>query len=633
KAVLPSTPQARLKRGPQEQVPCPHSGGKPWSSCPTLPMLPTAARKSEQHSSMPGSIARGLVVLQSVASRNTQCPEPKLPRKQRPLSKPAQAVSRYYGKEVRGLGRALCGFQLEMEGLHEAFLTRPDCPQLSTRATPVSNRGSPTQVDLAAEVRFSLDMWGPTQDLLLARRGSDTSLDGRLPLFSKSACEFSYLRKTSDSQTLSPVTSSSAASQSHPKKRTPWYLSVIREKIQRLSELEMQVQKKEELILLLQEEREALKKQLKSLLKSKAKETPVSPFRRVSQLPVGRLPMQEKRAAVEMGKQREQGSGEEEEEEEEEGPSRELEGAEDARVKGGVVKTVVVHEVEEEEKEEEEEEEEEEEKRELLEEEEEEIARRVYSLGESFEEELMAQLEEYEQVILEFQYELEVTRTRYSLATGTIASLQHQVDIQESQLRRMSTENQMLQKELRERKQQLQAMTDKFSGLREDKKHQEMMGCIEKDNFFLRQRVSELEDALRKRDHVVSELDAKASELQAQVEQDQNHLQRWRRLQEELQSKKEMIGQAEQQARVALESAQSRLERLRNKIIQATFSSPGVKASNTEISDNDILEALQRIITERTDYYNQLKQKGVRVLPLHQSDTSLPSKSKKVTPK
>lgn len=36
----------------------------------------------------------------------------------------------------------------------------------------------------------------------------------------------------------------------------------------------------------------------------------------------------------------------------------------------------------------------------------------------SFEEELMAQLEKYEQVIQEFQFELEVTRTRYSLATG-----------------------------------------------------------------------------------------------------------------------------------------------------------------------------------------------------------------------
>ncbi|KAL2773456.1 coiled-coil domain-containing protein 27, partial [Daubentonia madagascariensis] len=429
------------------------------------------------------------------------------------------------------------------------------------------------------------------------------------------------------------------------------HLFMLQEEIQHLSKLEIQVQKKDEEILVLQEEREALKKQLKSLLKTKAQETSVSPFRRErpSEAPLrsSRLSilkafhrdreeellcckqMQEECVVAERDEEPEPGSGEERE-----GPPGEPDGVEDARAKGGVGKTVLVHEEESEEEEgdREEEEEEEEEKKELLEEEEI-TRRRSYSLGEVFEEELMAQLEEYEQVILEFQYELEVTRTRYSLATGTIASLQHQIDVQESQLRKINMENQMLQKELRERKQQLQAMTDKFSNLREDKKHHEMMGCLEKDNLFLRQRVSELEGELGKRDHVISELDAKASQLQAQVEEGQNHLQRWKQLQEEMQSKKEMIGQAEQQARVALESAQSRLERLRNKIIQATFSIPGIKASTSEISDSDILEALQRIITERTDYYNQLKQKGVKVLPLHQSDTSLPSKSKKMTSK
>lgn len=45
-------------------------------------------------------------------------------------------------------------------------------------------------------------------------------------------------------------------------------------------------------------------------------------------------------------------------------------------------------------------------------------SRRACSLDEAFEEELMAQLEEYEQVIQDFQTELESTRTRYSLATG-----------------------------------------------------------------------------------------------------------------------------------------------------------------------------------------------------------------------
>lgn len=143
-------------------------------------------------------------------------------------------------------------------------------------------------------------------------------------------------------------------------------------------------------------------------------------------------------------------------------------------------------------------------------------SRRACSLDEAFEEELMAQLEEYEQVIQDFQAELESTRTRYSLATGrapemprpghgppgagpsreprerargslvlapappssparfsplplpaahsgAILSLQRQVDFQESQLQKVSMENELLQTELRERKQQLQAMTDKVA--------------------------------------------------------------------------------------------------------------------------------------------------------------------------
>ncbi|XP_011812233.1 PREDICTED: coiled-coil domain-containing protein 27-like [Colobus angolensis palliatus] len=476
----------------------------------------------------------------------------------------------------------------------------------------------------------------------------------------------------------------------------PWYLSVIHEKDHCLSELEIQVQKKDEEILLLQEEREALKTQLKCLLKGKGQEASMSPGRRErfsdASLKLGRLSllkafsrdeeelqhwqqedalplpgpcssreggtcpgapaisitvphpggapqpcpapalpisqMQEESAAPERGKELDLGGGEEDE-----GLEGEPEGAEDTGARGGVSQLGAIH--EEGRKEEEEEEgdrDEDSEERELPEEEG--IPRRsASSLAESFEEELLTQLEEYEQVILDFQSNLEATRTRYSLATGVIASLQQQLEFQESQLRKINRENETLQKELRERKQQLQAMTDKFSNLREDKKHQEMMGLIEKDNQLLRQQVSKLERKLTKRDHVISELDTKVSQLQEQVELDQNHLQRWKQLQEDLQSKKEMIQEAEQQVCVALESSQSRLERLRNKIIQATFSISGTKSLANEISDNDILEALQRIISERSDYYNQLKQKGVKVPPLHQSEAFLPSKTKKGTSK
>lgn len=42
----------------------------------------------------------------------------------------------------------------------------------------------------------------------------------------------------------------------------------------------------------------------------------------------------------------------------------------------------------------------------------------------------------------------------------------------------------------------------------------------------------------------------------------------------------------------------------------------------------------QRVISERTDYYNQLKQKGVKVPPLQQSEIlSSTGKSKKISSK
>lgn len=53
--------------------------------------------------------------------------------------------------------------------------------------------------------------------------------------------------------------------------------------------------------------------------------------------------------------------------------------------------------------------------------EEEAVARRQGGfVDDTFEEELMAQLEEYEQLIQEFHFQLEITRTRYSLTTGGV---------------------------------------------------------------------------------------------------------------------------------------------------------------------------------------------------------------------
>ncbi|XP_042128488.2 coiled-coil domain-containing protein 27 isoform X2 [Peromyscus maniculatus bairdii] len=574
-------------------------------------------------------ISTGMVLLQSVANRGSHGPEKKLQDRHRP-SKSAQAIGRYYGKmsQLKKL-TSPNGFVSEMEEMRKAFLMRPGCPQFSTRATSVSHMGSATTVDLPRDTCTSSGTWRMTEDQALDRLGSATSVDGHLFSFSKSACELNYSRKKSEPPATSP-TSPTLVKRSQ-RTRMPWYISVIHEKdhsliqleeeLQRLSVLETQMQKKDQEILMLQKEKEALKKQLRTLLRSRGTETSSASARmddlnmvenRELQMELGNVveekgtegPLEE---AGKIGTLLEEGPEEEEEEEEAEGAEENEDEDEE----------VVVQEEELWE----------------LKEEEEQRPKRSYSLTESFEEELMAQLEEYERMLMDFQSELELTRARYSLATGAITSLQRQNDFQESQLRKVTTENELLEKELRERKRQIQAMTNKFSSLREEKKQQGIMGLIEKENLILRQQVSELETELLSRDQDIAELHSKMSELQAQIDLSEDHLRRWKELHDDLQSRNETIQQAEQQTRVILESSQARLERLRNKIIQAVFSVSGTKSLSTELSDNYILESLQKIITERSDFYSQLKQKGVKVPPLQQSDISLPSKLKKLTSK
>ncbi|XP_066228717.1 coiled-coil domain-containing protein 27 [Saccopteryx leptura] len=617
-------------------------------------MLPLGASKPQGPNTLPNLMEKGLKVLKSMCGRDSQAPEWTL----HPRQQSTQAINWYYRRQnelAQDSSPEDRSFLSEVEAMRKVFLSRPGCPQFCTRATSMSDCGSAVVRAVPEEERPGSESWKMTRDSFSSQRGSDMKVDGPHLAFSKSACEVNYLRKKSKTPTLSPV-----LGLGHLGKRTPWYISVIHDKdyclsvlgkeVQRLSQLKEQVQKKDETILTLQEEAEVLRKQLKYLLRNKFQET----FLRqgVKEQPSDWGPKQAgglsaQKASSHDEEEELQRWGQMQEEyvmmdrardlegraQEKEGLAGEAEratgaGGKDAVGTEGAVLEGVAEEVEwgvagldleiDEE-------------RESLEEEEEGGRRRVCSMDEDFEEELIAQLEEYEQVIQEFQFELEVARARQSLATGACISLQRQVDYQESQLQKMNVENELLQKELREREHQIQAMTDKFSSLRDEKKQEELTGLVEKDNLLLRQKVCDLEHELTDREDTISKTNTQVRELQTQVDLSQAHLQRQRRLQEETETRMETVQEAEQQARVALESTQARLEKLRNKIMQAAYSVSGIKSLTTEISDQDILESLQRIITERTDYYNQLRQKGVKVPPLQQSElVSSPSRSKKL---
>ncbi|KFP58369.1 Coiled-coil domain-containing protein 27, partial [Cariama cristata] len=195
--------------------------------------------------------------------------------------------------------------------------------------------------------------------------------------------------------------------------------------------------------------------------------------------------------------------------------------------------------------------------------------------------------------------------------TGTISSLQRQLEIQESQLRRTKSEKEMLQKKLIERENQLQAMSTKFCSLREQK-HEELMVTIEKENCSLRQVVTEQESKLAEQNKLISELQGTVSQLQAEVLTSRCHIHKQQRAQEAIQRQAETLQHRELQTRVALECITSRFERYRSKIIQATFSTAGSKTPQAEVTDEEVLEAMQKIINERIEFHQMLKQKGVK---------------------
>uniref|UniRef100_A0A8B9FTE8 Coiled-coil domain-containing protein 27 n=1 Tax=Amazona collaria TaxID=241587 RepID=A0A8B9FTE8_9PSIT len=179
----------------------------------------------------------------------------------------------------------------------------------------------------------------------------------------------------------------------------------------------------------------------------------------------------------------------------------------------------------------------------------------------------------------------------------------------------------MLQKQLRKQESQLQEMSNQFCSLREQK-CEEMRVTIAEENCSLRQVITEQESKLAAQNKLISELQETVSQLQTEACTNRYPIRKQQQQQEAAQREVKTLQQRELQTRVALELVTSKFEKYRNKIIQATFSTAGIKPPQAETTDEEVLEAMQKIINERIEFHQMLKQKGVRVPPLYGTDTA-----------
>ncbi|XP_050787650.1 coiled-coil domain-containing protein 27 isoform X1 [Gopherus flavomarginatus] len=599
-------------------------------------------------------MTKGFSELQELSSRRQQTPVWKLPSGRSTLSKSAQAVRRYYENQadIKPAGFSESEYEPQVKELQRSFLMRPGCPRFSNRATSTSQLESTlsdvpdlsfnlSTISLSSQLNF--EEWNAAFQNTYPSELATKAAGQLLPTKS-----FTGLSKwKSFTEGIVPAEQQRGPIES----KIPWYIDVIREKercllmmgeeISRLSRCKAECARKDDVISILREEMENLKKHLELLRResviTKEKDAASEPVADDSKTKMPRL-----RSSVQDGLGE---SGTKEDLREEVAClklklsySDKMLDSKIASLSESLMKDQ--EELWQLEKEYSEMQQkglrQEDMEKELLSGTEIEVASEEEGENEAEAEEKasLIKLREFQQMNQELCKELEKAKTDYDMATGAITSLQRQLAFQESQLRRAESEKEMLQKELRERGNQLQAMSAKFSSLREERKREEMMGIIERENYKLRQDIVEQESKLAEKNKLIDDLQSKINQLQAEVMVAQHHMQKQLCDQSEMQNQVEALKHAEQQAKVALECISARFERFRSKIIQATYSAAGAKSPQAEISDEEALEAMQRIISERLDFHQMLKQKGVKVPSLFSTEpANLSSPNSKTTKK
>ncbi|XP_034609480.1 coiled-coil domain-containing protein 27 isoform X2 [Trachemys scripta elegans] len=598
-------------------------------------------------------MTKGFSELQELSSRRQQTPVWKLPSGRSTLSKSAQAVRRYYENQadIKPAGVSASEYEPQVEELQRSFLMRPGCPRFSNRATSTSYLES--TLSHSPDLSFNLSTISLSSQLNFEEWNA--AFQNTYP--SESATKAGHLLLSKSFSGLSKWKSFTegivpAEQQKGPiESKIPWYIDVIREKercllmmgekINRLSRCEAECARKDDVISMLREEIENLKKHLELL----RRESVITEEKDAASEPVAddsKTKMPGLSSSVQEGL----GQSGTKEDLREEVACLKLKLSYSDKILDSKIASLSESLMKDQEELWQLEKEysemqqkglrQEDMEKELLSGTEIEVASEEEEENEAEAEEKasLIKLREFQQMNQELCKELEKAKTDYDMATGAITSLQRQLAFQESQLRRAESEKEMLQKELRERGSQLQAMSAKFSSLREERKREEMMGIIERENYKLRQDIVEQESRLAEKNKLIDDLQSKINQLQAEVMVAQHHMQKQLCDQSETQSQVEALKHAEQQAKVALECISARFERFRSKIIQATYSAAGAKSPQAEISDEEALEAMQRIISERLDYHQMLKQKGVKVPSLFSSEpANLSSPNSKTTKK
>ncbi|XP_059145230.1 forkhead-associated domain-containing protein 1-like [Physella acuta] len=212
--------------------------------------------------------------------------------------------------------------------------------------------------------------------------------------------------------------------------------------------------------------------------------------------------------------------------------------------------------------------------------------------------------------------ELERVKKDKNITSGLVTQMQRDMSSKDSTISRMAREIEVLKKDIREREIQMTAVNSakdvppylRLDGGKTKDQPKEEISAREKELISLRQKFKTAESKVQEQTDLVAalreELDkSKASFLSEKEAQ--------KKILADLEAAKVQvhdIQRSERVVRVDLEQSQKRFERLRNRVFQVIYSTPGVQAPEKEINDDELIEALKKLVEERAKQFSKIKE-------------------------
>ena len=203
--------------------------------------------------------------------------------------------------------------------------------------------------------------------------------------------------------------------------------------------------------------------------------------------------------------------------------------------------------------------------------------------------------------------ELERVKKDKGITTGLVTQMQRDMSSKDSTISKLTREIETLKKELRERDSTITTISAKLNKPKETPRTSDDKDAREKELISLRQRFKTAENKTQEQQDLVVSLKQELEKMKLKVYEEQSCQKKLEVDIDKVKSELVDVQRAERMVRVDMEQLSKKSERFHSRIIQTAFSTPGIKSPEAEISDDELIETLKKLIDERTEFYKKIK--------------------------